>query len=320
MLGRIDYVRLRVSGDGLARAATFDEYKETCKELCERLDIPGVPYGHFTAYDYRTKNWNGFFNVWGEVSNAFFNWLPIRYYKELTRLDYRVEVSNPLLDIEHIGLTAVKRGKPNLTAGYINSRLKAKRNGRDTGGPGVYIGSKDSGRRIALYQRGRAIPAVEVQIASELLPKVVQGAYDRSVALMTDAAMEVKRALEMILQQLCRERLLHPLGAFLSMEELVYLEEPVTAQELVAEQLNLLYDALEPQLQAKFVASFERQLIQEADSQAYDEWRELDDNEPVEMASVPLGDEKPETSEDEEETENWHDDDYFTTRYYKEEE
>lgn len=271
MLGRIDYVRLRFSGDTHKRAKDAQDYEDACDMLNKGLSLTGKSYDKFQAFDHRSREWSTFFNVWGRLADAFFDWLPVRSLKDMTRLDYRVEVSNDAMDIRHIGINAVYYFDGKLSCGYLGSKPKTKRNGRDTGGPGCFIGSKDSSRRIALYERKSGYPAVETQIAGTLLPKLIQGAYDRSVALESDAKTEVKQAMELQLQQLCRERLFQPLGAFLAMEELVYITPPPTSEELILDQLSLLWDAAPETVKASFSVVIERELVQEIDSRASDE-------------------------------------------------
>lgn len=283
MEGRIDYVRIRVSGEKVERIGLQQEYERICKELTEKHGIERKSYDDTLSYDRVLRRWYTNFNVWGELADKFFDNLSEGEFNRVHRLDYRVECLNEALDLEEVGLIAVKHAKrKGLRRSFNDGPIQSKSNGRDTGGPSVVIGGVGSSRRISLYQRGHELPGVEAQISGEKLKHIIKAAYDTSLSMESIFHNELRYYMRNELDKLCRERLLHPLKAFGADGELSTTMPTDELDTRVYEQISLLWEFLSPDNQGELIshlsATYDQPKITEA-PETEDEpaiWEEID--------------------------------------------
>lgn len=118
------------------------------------------------------------FEVWGERANRaaqldFDFWGPTLHRADVRR---NIEMTPAGIDRMYNYLKQHKAGAKNLTA--FSSRARTKRNGRDTGGYGIAIGSHKSNLRTTFYTRGRESGAYEFQCMASLLSSSVNGVFN----------------------------------------------------------------------------------------------------------------------------------------------
>jgi hypothetical protein len=253
MEGRIDYVRVRVTGEKGTRQFAQLEYERICKALSDKHGIERKSYDDTLSYDRVLRRWYTNFNVWGELADLFFNNLSEGEFNSVHRLDYRVECTNESLDMELVGYVAVKQAKrKGLRRSFHDGPIQSKSNGRDTGGPSVVIGGVGSQRRISLYQRGHEKPGVEAQISGERLKTVIKAAYDASLVTVYSFHDELRHYMHKELETLCRERLCFPLSAFGDGGEITTDLPIQELDERVYAQMSLLWEFMSPDMQGEF--------------------------------------------------------------------
>lgn len=246
MGARIDYVRIRLAGDQYQRKADISEWEQMAANIVERHGFKGKPYDDYMTFDRITQTWSTFFNVWGPSADMFYHELTIPEFGKVTRLDYRVDLTNDALDIEAVAIYAIANSKnKGLSYDFHGGRVKSKRRGRDTGGPSLSCGAKDTNRRISLYKRGHEQPGVEAQVAGTLVKTYIKNAYDNMVSGLSGFHAGLEELLRVECDKLCRERLLHPLEAFDSEGEYFAQSPLYNVQERAVEQISLLWELLD---------------------------------------------------------------------------
>jgi len=253
VIGRIDYVRIRVNGDKANRVNYGLELQQRVDQLCEKHGIAGKPRENYTLFDRALKLWVTNFNVWGRAADLLYNELQESEFNLVTRLDYRADCDNPDLDLELVGRVAFSQAKKKgLARSFHDGPVRSKANGRDVGGPSVVVGGQGSARRISLYQRGHEKPGVEAQISGDRIKKVIQSAYDLKLTTNGDLHDIIRDYLLKELETLCRERLLHPLHAFLEGGQIDAQIEAEDTQYRVYEQMSLYWLFLDADKQEEF--------------------------------------------------------------------
>jgi len=254
MDGRIDYVRIRVTGEKDTRIGALHEYQEICKALSDKHGIVKKSYDDTLSYDRVLRRWYTNINVWGELADLFYNQLSTAEFNHVHRLDYRVECLNEALDMELVGEVAVKHAKrKGLRRSFNDGPIQSKSNGRDVGGPSVVIGGVGSQRRISLYQRGHEKPGVEAQISGERLKRIIKAAYDTHTVTSEPYQDILQEYMVAELETLCRERLCFPLSAFCADGEITTAMPAQDLDERVYEQVSLLYEFMTPDKQSEFI-------------------------------------------------------------------
>ena len=252
--GRIDYVRIRVVGDIDTRMRNEQYFEELANTLTEKHGLEGKHYDKYTLMDRPTRQYFTNFNVWGELADLFYEELDTSAFKQVSRLDWRVECENEELDLEHVGQIAIKQAKRvGLARSFHDGPIRSKRNGRDTGGPSVIVGGRDSSRRVTIYQRGKQVPAVEIQVMQQLLAETIRDAYERSVVYETAFKNELRACLNAELERICRERLLHPLEAFTVPGYKLTEQVSLSGEDAITVQLDLFMDLLPDTRQRRFI-------------------------------------------------------------------
>lgn len=143
----------------------------------------GNDYRFFTVYDRYTKSHVTYFEVWGPRAHKSFYHVPMHYLKDATRVDYRCEVNAFPVSYEYIYKQAGQRaGNKRRSMGMLSSPPRSKKDGRDAGGKGVFIGSRNGSVRVVLYQRGDERPAVEVQMGDKTPQRLYRMALDAADA------------------------------------------------------------------------------------------------------------------------------------------
>jgi hypothetical protein len=253
MDARIDYVKVRITGSEEERGELAAAKEARAAALAERHGIPGKPFERFLQYDRMLRRWYSLFNVWGPLAQYYYDDMAVSEFNRCDRLDIRVSVTNDALDIEEVGEIAKKHAKKkNLKGSSHWGPVASKKNGRDTGGPSVIVGGKGSDRRVSLYMRGNERPAVEGQISGKLLEGCIKQAYDTGYD--TDGGFHalLKDILIRELEKLCRDRLLHPLEAFVEDVEISDTGMSDDAYARVYDQMSLFWEFLTPQQQDFF--------------------------------------------------------------------
>jgi len=255
MDGRIDYVRIRVTGEKGTRIGAQIEYERICKALSEKHGIERKSFDNTMSYDRVLRRWYTNFNVWGELADYFFNQLSEGEFNTVHRLDYRVECQNEGLDLELVAEVAVKHAKrKGLRRSFNDGPIQSKSNGRDVGGPSIVVGGVGSARRISLYQRGHEKPGVEAQISGERLKTVIRAAYDASLVTVHTFQDELRYYMHKELETLCRERLCFPLSAFGAEGEISTAVPSQDLDERVFEQMSLLWEFMSVDKQSMFIS------------------------------------------------------------------
>jgi len=255
MDGRIDYVRIRVTGEKGTRIGAQIEYERICKGLTEKHGIERKSFDNTMSYDRVLRRWYTNFNVWGELADHFFNQLSEGEFNTVHRLDYRCTCENDGLDLELVAEVAVKHAKrKGLRRSFNDGPIQSKSNGRDVGGPSIVVGGVGSQRRISLYQRGHEKPGVEAQISGERLKTVIRAAYDASLVTVYSFHDELRHYMRKELETLCRERLGFPLSAFGADGEISTAVPSQDLDERYFEQMSLLWEFMSWEKQSTFIA------------------------------------------------------------------
>jgi len=115
------------------------------------------------------------FETWGVQAEAI-QYLDFdRWSKHLDRLDVRrdMDVSPSGVNSIYNHLLEHKAGNRNVQ--LFNSRTRSKRQGRQSGGQGIAIGSHKSDFRMTVYKRGNERGAIEFQLQGKRIQDAVKG-------------------------------------------------------------------------------------------------------------------------------------------------
>lgn len=177
---RVDYLRIKLRGDAAAimrMKAEFEDYVWQYAEPKNATLTSLMAFG--SIYDPSIKEWFTTFETWGACADHVFDLMPNFYVSQITRIDIRRQ-SNDLTVPLHAIDELVRRnaGNKRSTITRLTSPIRTKKNGRDAGGDGVYVGSRDSDRRVAVYRRGNEPWAIEAQFSKAMPEQLRQIAYD----------------------------------------------------------------------------------------------------------------------------------------------
>jgi hypothetical protein len=177
MSTRIDYLRFRIhTADSEDRNIGAD-LTVRCEALSRSMKLEGKSYDVQSSYNRQLKRFVGFFNCWGALAQQLFNEIPVHYMKYLMRADIRTDCGLSGIPVETVEKALRAGATSRNTIGRTTSPARTKRGGRDAGGDGVHIGSKESQYRLSYYQRGKEARAVELQLQGAALARVVGAAF-----------------------------------------------------------------------------------------------------------------------------------------------
>lgn len=177
---RVDYLRIKLKGDTAAIMRMKKEFEDYVWRYAEPRNATLTSLMAFgSTYDPMAKEWLNTFETWGLCADHVFDLMPDYYVSQITRVDIRRE-SNELTVPLHSLDELVRRnaGNKRSTITRLTSPIRTKKNGRDAGGDGVYVGSRDSDRRVAVYRRGNEPWAIEAQFSKAMPEQLRQQAYD----------------------------------------------------------------------------------------------------------------------------------------------
>lgn len=116
--------------------------------------------------------------TWGPCADAVAKALPTKYYPNISRLDFRIEVDINAERLPDLTRFVEKEGRYGRNVSYFNTRERVKKEGRHAGGRGVAIGSHKSDSRMAVYKRKGEKGAIEVQISGDTARRLSTLAVD----------------------------------------------------------------------------------------------------------------------------------------------
>jgi hypothetical protein len=126
------------------------------------------------------------FEAWGVDSNLCANLPWGAWAQYIVRMDARNEatIARDGIDRMYQHMRKNKVGSRNLQ--LFDSRARSKRNGRDTGGYGIAMGSHKSDLRMTMYVRGSENGAVEFQMQGPKLRRLVEIVNRSATTMRTD--------------------------------------------------------------------------------------------------------------------------------------
>jgi hypothetical protein len=177
---RIDYLRIKLKGDAAAIMRQKGEFEDYVWQYAEPRNATLSSLMNFgSMYDPAAKEWFTTFETWGLCADHVFDVMPNFYVSQVTRIDIRRESSELTVPLHALDeLVRRNAGNKRSTITRLTSPIRTKKAGRDAGGDGVYVGSRDSDRRVAVYRRGNEPWAIEAQFSKAMPEQLRQQAYD----------------------------------------------------------------------------------------------------------------------------------------------
>lgn len=106
--------------------------------------------------------WVKKFEAWGQGADALAQALDLSDWRSVERVDWRVPVDPPPFTLRWLEERVEQETQGNINLARNTSRPRARRNGRDSGGTTLRVGSHASDARFTLYQRGSEPWALEM--------------------------------------------------------------------------------------------------------------------------------------------------------------
>jgi len=179
--GRIDYVRLALPFEAAAKVQAQQDWEYIVQGVCRYHNLPYTCYDVQSFYERSTHHWIAYFNVWGEAANYFFFQLPVDQFHNIIRLDYREPLRSDKLDFKELFDLMEKRASSRSAIRRFVNPHRKRANGRDSGGGGITMGGENSRKRLTIYQRGKEGAAIEVQIASTDVKRLITDALSQDI-------------------------------------------------------------------------------------------------------------------------------------------
>lgn len=173
---RIDYISVLIgnSADEAQRWAQHNVHQL----LGTEPDQQASGHGGWTVkseYNSAVHHNQYYLRMWGHLANW---WVEMSYtalrHKLITRIDVRYSLPGATREnIKTFGNAVLLRPRGRRNVQQFDSQGREKgASGRSTGGAGLAIGSHKSDCRVSVYQRGKEVPAVEIQLQGNAVDKL----------------------------------------------------------------------------------------------------------------------------------------------------
>lgn len=255
---RIDYLRVKLTGETAAIMRMKTEFEDYVWRFAEPRNLTLSSLMNFgNIYDPAAKQWINTFETWGLCADHVFDMMPNYYVSQITRVDIRresTELTVPLHALDE--LVRRNAGNKRSTITRLTSPIRSKKNGRDAGGDGVYVGSRDSDRRVAVYRRGKEAWAIEAQFSKAMPEQLRQQAYDAwqgqgATATLKEAYL---MACTQAFEDAIRQKMYYTYDQLAGNEENFTQEQALNYQEDLLSTIEMQIRSLTPEGQAAIAA------------------------------------------------------------------